>query len=132
MTSEADDKPSSEKASDQKKPHFELTSPWGTDAGATMNFTADELIKARTKLHVEALKEGEKTKRLALVLAAVMVVAALLAVLFAPAGREVVSYWIGATLFVFAAGAAGYKRVWGKSKVVSVGADQDKLPAQKT
>jgi hypothetical protein len=132
MTSEADDKPSFEKSSDPEKPRFELTSPWGTDAGATMEFSADALIKARTKLHVEALKEGEKTKRLSLVLAAVMVVASLLAVLFAPAGREVVSYWIGATLLVSAAGAAGYKRVWGKSKLMSFGGDEDKLPAQET
>ena len=97
-----------------------------------MEFAADELIKARTKLHVEALKEGEKTKRLSLVLAAVLIVVALLAVLFAPAGREVVSYWIGATLLVFAAGAVGYKRVWGKSKLLSVGGDQDMLPGPPT
>jgi hypothetical protein len=105
------------------KPRFELASPLGVDAAATVEFTADELIKARTKLHVEAVRQGEKTKRLSLVLAAVMVLAALLAILFAPAGREVVSYWIGAALLVSAAGAAGYKRVWGRSKVFSAGAD---------
>jgi hypothetical protein len=38
-------------------------------------------------------------------------------------GRETLSYWIGATLVIFAAGAVGYKRVWGKTKDVSMGAD---------
>jgi hypothetical protein len=119
-------RPGPTKPPDGEKPHFEMSSPWGTDAGASMEFKADDMIRGRTELHVQALKEEEKTKRLALVVTAVMVLGAMLGIVFAPAGREVVSYWIGATLLVFAAGAAGYKRVWGRSRLLDVGGDQNK------
>lgn len=71
-------------------------------------------------------QEEQKTKRLWLVLAVVALLAALALLVFAPPGRETLSYWIGGALLIFAAGAAGYKRVWGKSKLFSVGADQDR------
>ena len=68
----------------------------------------------------------QKTKRLWLMLSVASLLVALLIVTFAPAGRETLSYWIGGGLVIFAAGSAGYKRVWGRGPKVSIGADQDK------
>lgn len=53
-----------------------------------------------------------------------LLLAACLVVVFAPAGREYVASWIGAALLVTVAGAAGYKRIRGKSRNISFGADQ--------
>jgi O-antigen/teichoic acid export membrane protein len=61
-----------------------------------------------------------------MIAAAILILGAAVSVLFAPAGRETVSYWIGAALVIFAAGAMGYKRVWGKSSKMSFGADDDR------
>jgi hypothetical protein len=94
------------------------------DLAATVEFSGDEFIRLRTELHREWLRESEKTKRLSLALAAVLVLAAFGAMLFAPAGREVLSYWAGGALLVSAAGAAGYKRVWGRTALGSMGGDQ--------
>ncbi len=76
-------------------------------------------------MHKAYIEEQEKTKRLWLVLSVIALLSALALIVFAPEGRETLSYWIGGALLVFSAGAAGFKRVWGKSKVFSLGADQD-------
>ncbi|WP_448548879.1 hypothetical protein [Thalassotalea fusca] len=80
-------------------------------------------VSERSRVHEAYIIEQEKTKRLSLILSAVLLLAACLIFIFAPEGREQVSTWIGAALVVTAAGAAGYKRVWGKSKIISFGAD---------
>jgi O-antigen/teichoic acid export membrane protein len=100
-------------------------------AGLPSAESAEEFIRERTRLHELYIREQERTKRIGLVLAAVLILAASALVLFAPTGRETLSYWIGAALVIFAAGAMGYKRVWGKSKNITFGADQDDrdLPA---
>lgn len=103
------------------------------DRLTSLNFEADSLEEAeihkemlKEMLVLERYKEEQKTKRLWLVLAVVAVLVSLILITFAPDGRETLSYWIGGVLLIFAAGAAGYKRVWGKSKLFEVGADQDK------
>lgn len=118
-----------------------LSVPWGGHqgyrnvmsniAGLPSAESAEEFIRERTRLHELYIREQERTKRIGLVLAAVLILAASALVLFAPTGRETLSYWIGAALVIFAAGAMGYKRVWGKSKNITFGADQDDrdLPA---
>jgi len=87
--------------------------------------TAERFLIERTQVHALYIAEQEKTKRLGLILAAVLIIAASAIILFAPEGRETLSYWIGVALVIFAAGAVGYKRVWGKTKNISFGADQD-------
>lgn len=77
-------------------------------------------------LAAEHLIELEKTKRLWLILSVAALLVALLIITFAPEGRQTLSYWLGGALLVFAAGAAGYRRVLGKAPGFSVGADQDK------
>jgi hypothetical protein len=86
---------------------------------------AESFVKERTRVHELYIREQERTKRLGLILAAVLILAAAATVLFAPQGREALSYWIGAALVIFAAGAGGYKRVWSKTGNSSFGADQD-------
>lgn len=87
-----------------------------------------QILKERNRLLL--LQEEHRTKRLWLALAAGSTLIALLIIVFAPEGRETLSYWIGATLLIFAAGAAGYKRVWGKAPGVGVGADQGEGKAE--
>jgi hypothetical protein len=84
----------------------------------------NHFLTERSRVHERYIIEQERTKRLSLVLSAVLLLAACLIFVFAPTGREVISMWIGAALLVTAAGAAGYKRVWGRSKHMSFGADQ--------
>lgn len=87
---------------------------------------ARAFITERTQLHQTYIQEEAKTKRLWLILSVVSLLVALTLMIFAPEGRQTLSYWIGGALLIFAAGAAGYKRVWGKSSIFSVGADQDR------
>jgi hypothetical protein len=111
---------------------FQLSAPWGASnampnaAGGLRDVDVPFFISERTRLHELYIREQEKTKRLSLILAACVTVAAAGVVLFAPEGRETLSYWIGAALLIFASGAAGYRRVWGKTKSFSFGADQDR------
>ncbi|WP_036305042.1 hypothetical protein [Methylobacter tundripaludum] len=85
----------------------------------------NNFVKERTRLHEIYIREESRNKRIGLVLAFLLILFASLIVLFAPAGRETISYWIGAALIIFAAGTAGFGRVWGKAASISFGADQD-------
>ena len=82
-------------------------------------------------MHETYIREQALNKRIGLFLAFFLILGAALIVLFAPEGREVISYWIGMALLVFAAGAVGFGRVWGKVANISFGADQDKRPLDK-
>ena len=72
-------------------------------------------VNERTRLHELYIKEHARNRRLALVLSFLLILVAVAAVLFAPAGREVMSYWIGAALLITAAGASGYGKIWAKA-----------------
>jgi hypothetical protein len=108
-----------------------LSTPWGGKnnvgrrgvsaslANCTTDTASETFITERTRVHELFIREQAKTKRLSLLLASTLLLAAVAAVLFAPAGREVVSYWLGAALFVFSAGAAGYGKVSAKVKGMS-------------
>ena len=77
-----------------------------------------------TKTGCETLvKEQEKTKRISLVLAVTLIIISVLLLIFAPEGKETLSYIVCAVLFVFAAGAVGYKRIWGKVPFAEFKAD---------
>jgi hypothetical protein len=82
-------------------------------------------LAERSRVHEAFIREEARTKRLALIVGAVLFASGCLVIVYAPSGRETVSGIIGAAMLVVAAGTTGYKRVWGRSAVVSVGADQD-------
>ncbi len=92
---------------------------WGSE-DVTRSFVED-----RTRLHETYIREQEKTKRLALILSSVLFICALAIVMFAPEGREELSYWIGGTLLLFSSGAAGYKRLWAKGPLLSFEAGEE-------
>ncbi len=87
--------------------------------------STDTYIRERTRLHETYIREQARTQRLGLVLAFFLILLAAAVVLLAPSGRENISYWVGIALVVFAAGASGYGRIWGKSGTLSFGAGQD-------
>ena len=68
-------------------------------------------VETRTGLHNLYIRETQRTRRLAMCLAAALLALASVIPVFAPAGRENMSYWIGAALFVFAAGSMGYTSI---------------------
>lgn len=68
-------------------------------------------LETRSQLHALYIRETEKTKRTALWLAAGLLALACLIPVFAPVGRETISYWVSIALFVFAAGAMGYSSI---------------------
>lgn len=134
------------KGDDQNKDHYKyliakeaaskinLTAPWGSsqvlsNAGDFNDSkTARLFIEKRSEVHTAYILEQEKTKRLSLILAVVLLISAMVIILIAPTGKEIMSYWIGAALLVFSAGSAGYKRVWAKTDLLEFEANQkDKL-----
>jgi hypothetical protein len=127
--------PSQQEPTTNPQPSVRLSVPWGAgnvDRGGANVFQSIEgidgqtigaFISDRTQLHETFIREEAKTTRLSLIIAAVLFLAACLVVVFAPQGREAAARWVGATMLVIAAGVAGYKRVWGRSKLVSFGAD---------
>jgi len=84
-----------------------------------------EFVDRRSLVHETYIREQAKNKRIGLVLAFALILAASAILTFAPEGRQTISYWIGAALVIFAAGSSGFGRVWGKTKNISFGADQD-------
>jgi hypothetical protein len=83
-------------------------------------------IMHRTRVHETYIREQARNKRLGLILSSVLILSAALIVMFAPEGREKMSYWVGASLVIFSASAGGFGRVWGKAANISFGADQDR------
>jgi hypothetical protein len=78
----------------------------------------------KNTLDAQRTLELEKTKRLWLILTVVSILVALTLITFAPEERETLSYWLGAALVLFAAGAAGYRRVWATALGTSLTADR--------
>jgi hypothetical protein len=82
-----------------------------------------QFVTERSAVHLAYIVEQEKTKRLSLAIAGGLLALAVALPVFAPSGRETLSYLLGAALFVFAAGAAGYARVWAKAPKIEFRAD---------
>jgi hypothetical protein len=80
-------------------------------------------VENRTALHQYIIKQRQITKRFTLSLAAFLLVAAAVLMLFAPEGREVLSYSIGAALVLISAGAMGFHGFWAKTTLGTLGAD---------
>lgn len=107
-----------------------LSAPWyrdnvlprisrGSVAAQTAQFLEPDEMKAfiemRTDLHATYIKETQRTRRFAMALAAILLALACLIPVFAPEGRESLSYWVGIALFIFSGGAIGYSSVRYKS-----------------
>lgn len=107
-----------------------LSVPWADDPRACVDISGDRFYAAekflidRSRVHETYIREEAKTKRLSLMIGAVLFLAGCLVLVFAPAGREALAVWVGAAMLIVAAGCVGYKRVWAKSKVIEIGADQ--------
>lgn len=71
----------------------------------------ETFVRERSAAHTEYIRQTEKTKRMGYGLAAVLLVIAIVVPVFAPAGRETVSWVTSATLALFAAGAFGFSKL---------------------
>jgi hypothetical protein len=80
------------------------------------------VVEDRSRVHIEWIREEARTKRLALIIGAILFVVGCQVIVFAPSGRETVAAIVGAAMLVVAAGTAGYRRVWGRTPLISVGA----------
>lgn len=106
-----------------------LSPPWNMRGSVKQTISAGsdiavrDFVKERSRVHEAYIKEQEKSRRIGLTIGAILVVAAMVVVMFAPPGREQLSYWLGAALVIVAAGAAGFRRVWGRAPLISFGAD---------
>lgn len=106
-----------------------LSAPWGdlacyqNVAGRLGRTDLKDFIHQRTRAHMLYIQEEARTKRLTLVISAVFLLGAIAVILFAPDDREIRSFLLSGVLLVFAAGTFGYKRVYGKTKGGSFGAD---------
>jgi hypothetical protein len=105
---------------DVESQNIRLSVPWAaepTNEGHSMEaFLAAQFVEERSRVHETFIRETEKTKRLGYGLAASLLATACILPVFAPVGHEVISWWISASLFVFAAGAMGYTHVSAKLK----------------
>ena len=107
---------------------------WGSAYGSRKHINQDVnaiFIKERTRLHELYIREEAKTKRLTLIIALLLFLAGCSVILFAPSGRELLFNWIGAAMLIIAAGSAGYKGIWGKSKILELKADQHESGADR-
>ncbi|TCA58087.1 hypothetical protein E0H71_00350 [Rhizobium leguminosarum bv. viciae] len=77
-------------------------------------------LQERTRLHESFIREKEKTRRLTIALSAGLIAQAALVPLFAPQGRETLSYLLAAALVVFAAGAVGFQTLQMKCREVDI------------
>lgn len=73
--------------------------------------TARAFIRMRTEAHVKFTEQTETTKRLGYGLSAILLVVALIIPVFAPQGRETISWITSACLALFSAGAFGYSSI---------------------
>ncbi len=97
------------------------------EAGGPLDPTRiDAFVQVRSRVHETYIRETERTRRLALGLSAVLLALACLVPVFAPTGRETLSYALGGALFVFAAGGAGFSAVKLTHKDLSVSASTDR------
>jgi hypothetical protein len=92
---------------------------WGS-APLVASQPTTEFIQARTHLHEVYILQMNKTKRLGLTLSAALLVIACILPIFAPQGRETLSYFISLSLLVFSAGAAGFTSIWFKTKLKEI------------
>lgn len=95
---------------------IQLGTPWG---GSNIRFNQSQeaevvleaFIRERTAAHTEFIRQTEKTKRVGYSLAAALLAIAIIIPVFAPAGRETMSWITSAALALFSAGAFGFSKL---------------------
>jgi hypothetical protein len=129
--------PSKSDRRERNSNRIELNAPWdirGTpciqrdDPQSIINYddeTARAFIEQRTRLHAIFIQEEARTKRMGLLTSAVLALGGGVILIFAPEGKQILANWVGAALFIAAGGAAGYKRLWFKSKNNTLEARRD-------
>ncbi len=85
-------------------------------------------LQERSRLHELYIREKEKTRRFTIGLSAGLIAIAALMPLFAPQGRETLSYSLAAVLIVFAAGAVGLQTLRMKYKEVDIKLSTEETP----
>lgn len=119
-------------SAESKIPRHEvhISAPWETDVTQCVmseggNFRdVERFLIDRSRVHERYIVEEAKTKRIALAISAILFLCGCLVIVFAPAGRESLATWIGASMLIVAGGVAGFKRVWAKVPAIDVGADE--------
>ena len=127
------DEPDDQPRKNPRAPTVQLSNPWGAppqsanfhDLATPPQGFLEQFVDRRSAVHETFIIQQARNKRLGLILAFLLILFAAGIVVFAPAGRQAMSFWVGAALLIFAAGAAGFGRVWGKTKIFSFGADTD-------
>jgi hypothetical protein len=128
------DEPDDQPRKNPRAPTVQLSNPWGQppqsanfhDLATPPKGFLRFFVNRRSAVHETYIIQQARNKRLGLVLAFLLILFAAGIVVFAPAGRQVMSFWVGGALLVFAAGAAGFGRVWANIGNSAVGADQGK------
>ena len=128
------DEPDNQPDKNRPIPGVRLSNPWDhqpqtarfSDEATPPQGFLRSFVNRRSKVHETYIIQQARNKRLGLILAFLLILFAAGIVVFAPAGRQAMSFWVGAALLVFAAGAAGFGRVWAKTGSFSVGAAKDK------
>ena len=131
--------------SEKSKSKVSMTAPWNVQGGPYRNVATrfsrgdipsqfgetigdidlNRFVKERSLVHSEYIRQAETTKRWAMIVGCICIVASAIILIFAPEGRESVSYLIGLVLFIVAGGAFGYGRVWMKNNKGEIGASRD-------
>lgn len=79
-----------------------------------------DFVRERSAVHTTYILEVQKTRRLGIVCASVLLLIAVVVPVFAPSGREQISWVVSAALFAFAVGAIGYSEASVRGKKRSI------------
>jgi hypothetical protein len=94
---------------------------WGDDAGRSI----DTFIRERSHVHVQYVVQENKTRRLAQIISATLVITGSVILVYAPETNRLLADLVGIALIVAAAGSAGFRRLWIKSKGIDLAAGDD-------
>jgi hypothetical protein len=95
-----------------------------SDDGVQGLASGDVAERALAEIAVQSIVQREKSKRFLMGAVCALVIAGIVAVLYAPPGKDVLGYWFGATVIVLALGAIGASRFLLKIPGVSINTQQ--------
>ncbi len=80
------------------------------------NGIISEFLSSRSELHATYIKESQKTKRVSLVLCALLFALGCITIIFSPSEKENLSVIVGLALIISTGGIAGYGAITAKTK----------------
>ena len=116
------------------KSKINLTSPWGglgpnqgtAFVGSKLDSdTQKHFLSARSKVHETWIIESNKTRRVSLIVSAVLVIAAAALLVFSPKEKEIISYGVAGAIVLLSSGIAGYGFLKIKTKNFSAESKKD-------